>query len=179
MDGLFQLTRLLRIFQILTGIGKTILGELNGLETDRINKISYIFNKANIKSIVSKDIFIEIWYKAIINSSINHLTTIFKCKNGYLLKNPILEKIVESICRESSNIANAHGINISYQDVINQTKDVIKKTSENYSSMLQSYNKGKRTEIDSINGKLTDFGRRHDIDTSMNEILCYIINSKY
>ena len=161
-----------------TGIGKTLLGEINGLDTDRIKKISNIFNEGNINTTISKDIFIEIWYKAIINSSINPLTTIFKCKNGYLLKNPILEKIVEYICIESTNIANAHGIKISYQNALNRTKDVIRKTSENYSSMLQSYSKGKRTEIDSINGKLVDIGRIHKIDSSINKSIVYLIKSQ-
>ena len=138
----------------------------------------YIFNKANINSIVSKDIFIEIWYKAIINSSINPLTTIFKCKNGYLLKNPILEKILERVCIESTLVANSHGINITHQNALNQTKEVISITSENYSSMLQSLKKGKRTEIDSINGKLLEIGKIHKIDVSINSAIVNIIKSQ-
>ena len=117
----------------------------------------------------------EIWIKGIINSSINPLTTFFQCKNGYLLTNLILENLIEKICEESTNIANAQGVNLSYSKMISKTKEVIRNTSENYSSMLQSYNKGKKTEIESINGKLIDIGKKQDIDTSLNEMLVYSV----
>jgi len=158
-----------------TGKGRTILGELNGHKTKRIESIVDAFNGAGIETIASGDILREIWIKAVVNSSINPLTSFSRCKNGYLLENPILEKIVERICRESTNIANVYGIKLSYENMIKKTKEVIRNTSENYSSMLQSFKKGKKTEIDSINGKLTDIGKKHNVDTTMNEILTYIV----
>jgi len=152
---------------------------LNGRKTKRITSIVDAFNKAGIGTIASKDIVREIWIKAIVNSSINPLTTFSSCKNGYLLENPILEKVVEKVCRESTNIANAYGINLSYENMIKKTKEVIRNTSDNFSSMLQSFKKGKKTEIDSINGKLADVGKKQDIDTTMNEILTYIVKFGY
>lgn len=160
-----------------TGKGKTVLGELNGKKTGRIKHIADLFNEAGIETIVSEDIIKEIWIKAIVNSSINPLTTFFQCKNGYLLKNPILEKIVEKVCKESTSIAKANGINLLYQHTIQKTKEVIRNTSENQSSMLQSFKRGKKTEIDSINGKFIDIGRVRTIDTPMNEILIYLVKT--
>jgi 2-dehydropantoate 2-reductase len=154
-----------------TGYGETILGELNGKKTKKITDIVSIFNKADIPTSLSNDIFKEIWIKGIINSSINPLTTFFNCKNGYLLKNPILEKLVEKVCIESTNIAILHGIDVEKSDMIKKTKDVIRKTSDNYSSMLQSFNKGKKTEIMSINGKLVDFGKKYKKDVTINTVL--------
>ena len=158
-----------------TGNGTTIIGELNGDKTKRINNIVNAFNEVGIKTLYSNNITKEIWIKGIINSSINPLTTIFQCKNGYLLKNPILENLTEKICEESTNIANAYEVNLSYNKMINKTKKVIRNTSENFSSMLQSYNKGKKTEIESINGELIKIGVKQKIDTSLNETLVYSI----
>ncbi len=160
-----------------TGKGKTVLGELNGKKTGRIKHIADLFNEAGIETIVSEDIIKEIWIKAIVNSSINPLTTFFQCKNGYLLKTPILKKIVEKVCKESTNIAKANGIDLLYQHTIQKTKEVIRNTSENQSSMLQSFKRGKKTEIDSINGKFIDIGRVRTIDTPMNEILIYLVKT--
>ncbi len=159
-----------------TGKGQTLLGELNRRRTKRIKNIADLFNKASIDTIISEDIIKEIWTKAIINSSINPLTTVFQCKNGYLLENPILEKIVEKICKESTSIARANGISLLHQYTIKKTREVIKSTSENYSSMLQSFKKGKKTEIKSINGKLIDIGKLRGADTSMNSVLVYLVN---
>jgi 2-dehydropantoate 2-reductase len=160
-----------------TGKGKTVLGELNGKKTRRIKHLVSLFNEAGIETIVSENIIKEIWIKAIVNSSINPLTTFFQCKNGYLLKNPILEKIVERVCEESTSIAKANGIDLLYQHTIHKTKEVIRSTSENHSSMLQSFKRGKKTEIDSINGKFVNIGRVHTIDPSMNEILIYLVKT--
>lgn len=160
-----------------TGIGNTVLGELNGVITDRLEKIVDVFNRACIETNYSKEIIKEMWIKAIINSSINPLTTIFQCRNGYLLENPVLEKIVEKICFESTNIANSNGISIDHNFVIKKTKEVIRYTSNNYSSMFQSVKKGKKTEINSINGKIVEIGKKHSVDVSLNTVLIEIVCS--
>ena len=160
-----------------TGIGSTIIGELNGRETERIKEIENNFNHVKIKTSISQNILNEIWVKAIINSSINPLTTFFQCKNGYLLENLVLEKLVEKIIEESTSIANVNGIKLSVEDMIKKTKNVIKITKENHSSMLQSHKKGRKTEIDSINGKIVEFGKNQNITPQINEILVYSINN--
>jgi len=160
-----------------TGVGKTILGELDGETSDRIKNIENVFNKSGIETVVSKNIIKEMWVKAVVNSCINPITAFFGCSNGYLLENPLLEKIVEKVCLESTNVANAYGMNLSRQIMIKKTKEVIRETSENYSSMLQSVRKGRKTEIDSINGVLVDIGRTYDVDVSLNEILVSLVKT--
>ena len=160
-----------------TGIGKTVFGEIDGHKSQRISDIVDMFNKSGIKSNISRDIIKEIWIKAIANSSINPLTSFFNCKNGYLLENPILEKILEKICEESTKIANTTSLNLSNIDMVKKTKEVIGDTSENYSSMLQSIQQNKKTEIDSINGKLVEIGEKNKVDVSLNKVLVNLIKN--
>ena len=160
-----------------TGKGTTIIGYLNGKKTKHAEDIVKNFNKAGIQTSLSSDIAKEIWIKGIINSSINPLTAFFDCKNGYLLKNPILERLVEQICIESTNIAIAHGIDVKTSYMIKKTKDVIRKTSDNYSSMLQSFKKAKKTEIMSINGKLITYGKKYKRDIAINAALINSLDS--
>ena len=159
-----------------TGKGTTIIGELTGKKTEQLDKISSLFNQTGINTNTSQTIIKDIWSKAIVNSCINPLTTFFQCKNGYLLENPILEHLVEKICEESIIIANTQKLDFSYNEMINRTRDVIINTSENFSSMLQSYKKGKKTEIDSINGKLVQIGKNNGVNVSLNEVLVNLIN---
>lgn len=160
-----------------TGKGTTILGELDGTHSDHLKVVVRTFQEAKITTSASSDIFREIWAKAIINSSINPLTAFFQCKNGYLLKNPVLENIVEQVCKESTCIANAEGLTLSKKEMIQKTKKVIRDTASNYSSMLQSIQQGKKTEIASINARLVLLGKRHGINTSLNEILTALVTS--
>jgi 2-dehydropantoate 2-reductase len=158
-----------------TGKGKTVLGELTGKKTKQLDEISSLFNNAGIKTITSQTIIKDVWSKAIVNSCVNPLTTFFQCKNGYLIENPILENLVEKICEESIYIANTQKFDFSYKEMIKRTMDVIVNTSDNFSSMLQSYRKDKRTEIDSINGKLVKIGKNNGVDVSLNEMLVYLV----
>jgi 2-dehydropantoate 2-reductase len=160
-----------------TGKGKTILGELDGKTSERLEALVQVFNQAGIETQISTNIEHEIWRKAIINSSINPLTGFLRCKNGYLLDNPLLEKTVEAVCKESCEIAAAHGIRVSPGEMIQKTKEVILDTAQNYSSMLQSILQRKRTEIDSINGALLRIGMQHRKDVSLNRILYDLISS--
>ncbi len=160
-----------------TGIGKTILGELDGSSSKRLLSLVRLFNKAGIQTMTSDDIKKEIWIKTIINCSINPLTAFFGCRNGYLLENLLLERVVECVCTESSVIALSEGILVSAEEMIEKTKEVIRNTANNYSSMLQSIQQQKKTEIDSMNGKLARIGQNHKIDVSLNRILTELINS--
>jgi 2-dehydropantoate 2-reductase len=160
-----------------TGFGKTIIGNPNCEDTNKLFDIVKDFNQSGIETTVSDDIICDIWIKGIINSSINPLTTIFHCKNGYLLENPILEKLVEKICKESTDIAYSNGLDLDYNEMIMKTKKVIYDTNENFSSMLQSYKKGKKTEIDSINGVILKIGKKNDLNVFLNDFLVHLITS--
>lgn len=160
-----------------TGKGRTILGELDGHYTKRLETILKVFNEAGIETTASTDIKKEIWAKAIINSSINPVTTILQCKNGYLLENPLLEHIVAYICEESTKVAQKEGMLLTSAETIRRTKEVISETAKNHSSMLQSILQGKKTEIDSINGLLVSLGKNHGVPTPLNEILISIVHS--
>ena len=160
-----------------TGVGWTTIGILKNNIRDKAELVADLLNKSGIKTDITSDIMREIWKKAIVNSSINPLTAIFSCKNGYLLENPILVGIVDRICMESTSVAQACGISLNQEDLIRLTHKVISATANNSSSMLQSIKKGKKTEIDSINGKIVEIGEQHNIEPFLNRILLYIMKN--
>jgi 2-dehydropantoate 2-reductase len=52
---------------------------------------------------------------------------------------------------------------------------VAKKTYDNKNSMLQDVLKGKPTEIDFINGRIVEFGKKLGIEVGINELLTALI----
>ena len=152
------------------GYGETIIGEMNGKITSRIRKIAIAFNESGIKTRISRNIKKEIWKKTIINSAINGLTAMFKCKNGGLLK---YQNLIKEICKEGEKIAASEGFII--KNSFKKTMEVIKNTAENYSSMLQDIMKGKKTEIEEINGEIARIGRKHGIEACFNIVITKII----
>ncbi len=159
------------------GMGSTVIGEISKKETERIKKIASLFNESGITIEISHDILNDIWKKAIVNASINPLTSIISCNNGYLLENPVLEYLVDKICRESVSVAHQQGYSFSNDELIQITHKVIKDTEQNFSSMLQSIQQGKRTEIDQINGKISEIGIKNECNASLNLLLTKIVKS--
>ncbi len=157
------------------GTGETVVGEMNGEETERIRKIASALSSVGIETGISKNIQSEIWTKGIVNAGINPLTALTRLQNGYLLKIPALERLLEITCRECMSVADAAGIALLNCDIIEKTKNVARLTSENKSSMLQDIEKGRRTEIDSINGKIVEVGKEHGVETPVNSALVSLI----
>jgi len=160
-----------------TGRGWTVIGELHGEKTGHIKEFVNAFNEVGIETKASDNIIQDMWSKCIINSSINPLTAFLGCKNGYLMQNPVLSSLVEKICSESTSVANAYGIQLSIGEMVDKTKKVIRDTKHNYSSMLQSIQRGRQTEIDSINGYIANHGKKMDVDVFLNNILVHLIQS--
>ena len=161
-----------------TGKGEITIGELDGDISDRVTNIANIFTSSNLPATVSKDITSDIWRKTIVNSSINPLTALFTCTNGYLQTNPILAHMVDAICDESTRIAQAAGKPVTIEEMRNLTRHVIHDTAQNSSSMLQSLQHNKPTEIASINGALAQTASHNHLDAPLNRLLTSLIHWK-
>lgn len=162
-----------------TGVGKTRIGELDGTLSKRIRKLQEIFIKSGIFVEMSTNIKKDIWKKAIVNASINPLTAIFQCQNGYLLENPILKELVNKVCEESTIIANSNGYDLDVKDMIAYTNEVISDTKLNISSMLQSIHQKKKTELYEINGAILKAGKEKNCPVSLNDMITHIIPLMY
>jgi 2-dehydropantoate 2-reductase len=157
------------------GVGETKIGEMDGKESKRIKEIANALKAVGIETEVSLKIKKEIWIKGIVNAGINPLTALSRLKNGYLLKVPYLERLLEATCKECIEVAKIKGIDLSDCDAVEKTKNVARLTSENKSSMLQDIERGRKTEIDSINGKIVEIGQKHGFETPINSTLVSLI----
>ncbi|OFV67219.1 MAG: 2-dehydropantoate 2-reductase [Candidatus Syntrophoarchaeum caldarius] len=159
-----------------TGIGDTVIGELDGSITQRVKDISRILNNAGIKTEVTDSIKHKIWEKLVVNVGINALTAIVGVNNGKLLEIPELNLLMQDAGLEAIRVARGAKIELE-DDLIGYIEDVARKTAANRSSMLQDVSKGKRTEIDAINGMIVEMGTKLGIDTPVNRIFTLLIKS--
>lgn len=157
------------------GTGETIIGELDAKETERVKKISDALTSVGIETRISKNIHNEIWTKGIVNAGINPLTALTRLHNGFLIKIPWLTRLLENTCQECINVAQKAGIDLQGCDIIEKTKNVARLTGENKSSMLQDIERGRKTEIDSINGRIVEVGKKHGVETPINSSLVALV----
>lgn len=159
-----------------TGIGDTVIGEMDGRITPRIENISSVFNEVGIQTTISRNITKELYIKTVVNAGINPLTALFNCKNGALLKNPFLEQVLELTCKEAVDIINSSGI-ILPSDILKRVKKVARSTSDNYSSMVQSIQCHKKTEIDQLNGEIVALAEKMDREAPLNRMLTLCVKA--
>lgn len=157
------------------GTGKTIIGELDGKETERLARIAGIFRNAGLSTELSGNVLGLVWDKLLVNVGINALCGITRLQNGELLNYPELEELLEAAVAEAHSVAKAKGIRMSYDDPINHTKDVCRATAANKCSMLQDILNGKQTEIDMINGAVVREGAAEGIAAPVNMTLTNLI----
>jgi 2-dehydropantoate 2-reductase len=158
-----------------TGSGKTIIGELDGKITEKIKEIKEILDRSKIETKITTEIKRELWNKLIINVGINAITAITGLENGYICKMRNLRELSRRCVREVLKVAEKAGIdtNVREEGVLN----VAKLTAKNRSSMLQDLDRGKKTEINEINGVVVDLGERYGVKCEVNETLLRLVEA--
>ena len=94
----------------------------------------------------------RLWLKLAINAAINPLTALHQCKNGELVRQPAYLAQVMSLCDEIQAVALAAGNTAWAKDLPARVIEVIERTANNRSSMLQDILAGRPTEINDITG---------------------------
>lgn len=159
------------------GRGPTRLGMLQSKKpkASRAQEIIAAFNEAGIESAWVEDVESILWEKLLVNAAINPLTALFNCPNGRLALDPTLRAILRDIVVEALPLVQSHDVKLSLDQAIDRVETVCHATAENISSMLQDVRRGKRTEVDFINGALVREGKRLQQPTPLNRLLTTLV----
>jgi len=160
--------------RILSGIrGKpTLIGELDGQITPRVQRIAEAFNEAGLATTISDNIIGTIWDKLLINVATGALSAITRLTYGQLYDEPLLKATAVAAVAQAMEGAHAMDIRLS----IAQPDQAWTMASEGLpdgfkASMLQSLEKGSVTEVDFVNGSVVRYGASAGIATPVNVTL--------
>ena len=159
------------------GSGQTLLGFLKQSSPpyqELLSKTSAWLSNGGMHTELSNSILHKIWAKLFINVGINALTVIYNCKNGELLKIAEAMEYMKGAIDEA--VAVAHLENIQVSNPLQKTLSVCEATRDNISSMLQDVRKGRKTEIQAINGTIVELAKKHGIPTPINSYLITKVN---
>ena len=156
------------------GTGNTLLGKLQDVKSLEQNMLK-LFSTEYFEISHVNDIENYIWLKAVINSAINPVASYYNLKNGGLKKKPYWN-LVKDIIDESTRIANSNNI-IFHDDPLRLAQEIIEKTADNICSMLQDIKRGRKTEINEINGILIQIGNKNNARTHLNSEYLKKINA--
>jgi len=148
------------------------MGEIVLPDTQPCGIIKEIFNASGISVRVSENMELDIWRKVIMNCVINPLTTILGVPNNEIAVNS-LKQLRDGIVGECVQVAAKKDVFIDPQIADEITEAAVKYS--NRSSMYQDILKGNKTEIDFLNGMISEMGREHDIPTPINDTITALI----
>jgi len=135
-------------------------------------EVRRILAHAKLNLELVENIEFRIWAKVVLNSAINPLTAICRVRNGRIVENEYIWNLASKIAKEGEELMKRLGYEF---DAISEVRKVAMATAKNRSSMLQDIEKGKRTEIDYINGVLIEKCRELGLNCCANEFVYKII----
>ena len=166
--------RLIQAGYISAGVqGKwTYIGELNGEITDRIQTVCNVFNDAGLLCEVSDNIKGLIWDKLLINVAAGALCGITRLPYGPLYEEDYIKDVAVAAIQEGIQVAKAAGVVLKSEDPQYPWVAASEGLPGTFkTSILQSLELKRPTEIDFTNGSIVEWGKKYGIATPVNQTL--------
>ena len=156
------------------------IGRWDGTLDDRVRDIVKAFADAKMPVELVTNISAHLWGKALYSSALNPLSGILGVHYGQLLE-PDSWAIIKTVIGEAFEVLDAEKQTLFwpipevYLDYL-RTKQV-PATFNHKASMLSDLRHARPTEIDSINGAFCRLGRKHKIETPVNDTLVALVKA--
>jgi 2-dehydropantoate 2-reductase len=183
----------------MTSRGELVVGELDGRVTPRVEQLKATLDAA-APTTVSTNIYGVLWSKLAINCVVTALGAVTGQLLGEMLQRRAARRLALAITSEVVDVAEAHGITL---EPVGGTLDIHRlylppgrraggfgldlvtrhaimlavglKFRHLKSSMLQSIERGRRSEIDFMNGYVVERGRERGVPTPVNAALTGLV----
>jgi len=151
---------------------QTTIGELDGSSSDRIEAFAELFRAAGMATDVSNDIVAMMWEKLFVNVATGAWSALTGLPYGELSVHPEVERAAIATVAEAMEVARALGVATTTTDPEIPWRRAWEGLPYGFkASMLQSIEKGSRTEVDVMHGAVCRGGREAGIATPINDTL--------
>jgi 2-dehydropantoate 2-reductase len=141
-----------------------------------------LFTEAGIPCEATGQILSHIWAKVFYNAALNPLGALLGVHYGALAETAELRAVMDQVIEEAFQVAQRKNVELLWGRAGQYRKlfyeKLVPKTYDHQSSMLQDLERGKRTEIDALNGKIWSYARQLGLSTPFNETLTRLIHAK-
>ncbi|MDD3653761.1 MAG: 2-dehydropantoate 2-reductase [Desulfotomaculaceae bacterium] len=148
----------------------------------KVEEYVSICREAGIPTRFSEQVMKYVWGKIIYNSALNSLGAILEVNYGKLADIEHSRKLMESVIREIFSVLERAGQEMLWPNAEAYIKDFYEKlvppTALHHPSMLQDIQRGRRTEIDALNGAVVKMGKKHGVSTPVNEVIVSLVKAK-
>ena len=119
------------------------------------------------KKVSSFDLVKYAWEKTILNSSLSAICGVGRLTMAEAISDPETSELVEQIINESVEVAEKEKIHFP-DDFVRKCMAYLKKGGDHFPSLAVDLINNRQTEIDYMNGKFVEYGKKHYVKTSLN-----------
>jgi 2-dehydropantoate 2-reductase len=160
-----------------TNEGPTYLGELDNAKSARLETLRDTLDRAGMLPVVVDDILATIWSKFVHNCAINAVCAITGLRPGHIQEVPAVDAFQTHIIEEVLALAGAKGIALPERDFVKTIKAYCA-TKFHRVSMVQHLDRGRPTEIDSLNGYVARESEKLGLQAPYNDALAMLIKGR-
>ena len=154
------------------GRGDIVIGPASAL-TDRISRV---FESAQIPCRVSENISAELWTKLLMNCAYNALSAITHSRYFVLKDDVEIRNVMKELIREAVAVGTAAGVVLpDPEQVMDAAMKLGDSMADATSSTEQDLSRRRPTEIDSLNGYVVRRGRELGIPTPVNATVSALV----
>lgn len=157
------------------GRGDLVLGPPNA----RAERVAKLFETAGVPCRISENIQGELWTKLVWNCALNAISALSRAKYGQISASDDARKVVQDVVHEVFAVARAANIQLPGLDgpeaAFAGAMKIASQMSGALSSTGQDLLRGKRTEIDSLNGYIARRGAELGVPTPVNHALYALV----
>jgi len=160
------------------GRGELYIGSLQpAQERDQENlaAICTLFESADVPCSIAQQIKKDMWLKFLVNCSYNAISGIGQITYGEMVRIPEILQQIDHITEEFLAIATAEGVLISAAEAVEANALIASTMVTQRSSTAQDLARGKKTEIDFLNGYIVELGKKHGIPVPYNESIYALV----
>ena len=150
-----------------------------GPQSEKTERVAALFSRASVACRISQNFEGELWTKLIWNCALNAVSALGRAKYGQIAASADARKVVETVVDEVLAVARAANIHPpGLEDpkaAIAGAFKIAAQMAEALSSTAQDMNRGKRTEIDSLNGYISRRGSELGVPAPVNHALYALV----
>jgi 2-dehydropantoate 2-reductase len=159
-----------------SGRGELLVGEFAGRsvgaesQPPRTEQIAALFASAKVPCRISQDILADMWLKFITNCGANAVSAIAQASYGEIARYRESRELMSRVVEESIAVGRAAGVRMPEKWLEN-----LGKFGDAFSSTAQDLARGKRSEIESLNGYIVRRGAELGVATPSNFALYALV----
>lgn len=160
-----------------TGRGDLVIGALDrpgsgaSLPPGSLEEVAALFARADIPCRISENIEGELWAKLLMNCAYNAISALGRAQYGRIAATPAALEVMKAAVREVLAVARADGVTLPPGDLVDAACRLADAMAGATSSTAQDIARGKRTEIDYLNGYVVRRGEARGVPTPVNQTL--------